>query len=307
MLIFLSIGAVILGALLLHFGGEGLLRSSVRVARGLGIPNLVIGIFVVAVVTSLPEALTSVVAQFQGLPGDMALGNVLGSNIANIALVFGVSLLFAPCTISHGIRIREMAVMLGAVVLISLLMLLGPITFRRSLLLLTALIGYLIYHLAEARKGRLKERPDVAYLRQSLLILISSVALFIGARFLLFGATKIAHFFGISARVIALTLVAIGTSLPELATAIAAARKKEEELVLGNVIGSNIFNPLLILPLAALVHPIQFSKEMFTQDLPFVFGFTLLLWGMVFFFRKLGRMHGMILLLAYFLYILYLY
>ena len=307
MTIFLAIGAIIIGVLLLHFGGERLLRSSITVARGLGLSSLVIGIFVVAVATSTPEILTSVIAQFKGMPGDIAMGNVLGSNIANISLVLGISLLISPCKLTKEIRLREMAFMLIAVLLISGLMWIGPITFRRSLLLVVALAGYLLFHYFEARKGRKPRCPKVAYLKESLLILIATVLLFLGARFLLYGAVKIATMFGIPARVISLTLIALGTSLPELATAIAAARRGEEEVVLGNVVGSNIFNPLLILPLAALVRPIVFSKEMFVQDAPIVLAFTLLLWGMVGFFKQLTRYHGMALLLAYFLYILYLY
>ncbi|MDX8431337.1 MAG: calcium/sodium antiporter [Candidatus Algichlamydia australiensis] len=307
MTILFAILAIVLGTLLLHFGGEKLLHSSIAVARGLGLSNLVIGIFVVAVATSMPEVLTSVIAQFKGMPGDIAMGNVLGSNIANIAVVLGVSLLISPCKLTKEIRFREMAFMTGALFLILAIMWIGPITFRRSLLLFAALIGYLAFHVIKAKKERKPRCRKTQYLKESLLILIATVLLFLGARFLLYGAVEIATWFGISARVISLTLIAIGTSLPELATAIAAARRNEEEVVLGNVIGSNIFNPLLILPAAALVHPIVFSKEMFVQDAPLVLVFTLLLWGMLALSKKLTRYHGMALLLAYFLYILYLY
>ncbi|NCM97952.1 MAG: calcium/sodium antiporter, partial [Rhodobacterales bacterium] len=250
----MDLARVAFGLLLLVLAGDALVRGAVNLALRLGIPALVVGLTVVAFGTSAPEMLVSVNATIDGKPG-IALGNVVGSNIANILLVLGISALIATIHSSRLDLTRSFVTMLAATVLFIVLCALGPITWWHGLILLAGLGVMLWDSFANASSAAEIEGADLdmpwwqvlAYLGVGL------VGLPVGADFLVEGSVNIARVLGISEAVIGLTLVAVGTSLPELATSIAAALRGQADVAMGNVIGSNVFNLLGIIGVSAMV------------------------------------------------------
>ncbi|HNH46862.1 MAG TPA: calcium/sodium antiporter [Myxococcota bacterium] len=257
---------VLVGIVLLLAGGELVVRGAGRLAMAAGLSPLVVGLTVVAFCTSAPELAASVVAATKGTP-EIALGNVIGSNIANIGLILGLAGLVRPFPVHGGILMREMPLVIGATALFGLVAWDGEFSRGDGSVLLVALVVYLGWMLrsergkgdAELEKeyGATFGKGGVAPVRQVALVLVGVALLVGGAELLVEGAVAIATAAGLSTRVIGLTVVAIGTSLPELASSLIAAWKKEGDIVLGNVLGSNIFNVLGILGVTALVHPFQ--------------------------------------------------
>jgi len=245
------------GFILLFIGGEGLVRGSVAIAERLGISKLLIGLVIVGFGTSMPELLVSVKAALDGAP-EIALGNVVGSNIANVLLIIGVAAVIAPITAWERTAVRE-ALVATLVSLAAFVLVQGEIITRNEgIAMLVVLAGYLFASYWLERRDResktfqheAEEFEDIPLPRPWLapvLALGGIAALVFGADMLVKGAVSIARDFGVSDAVIGLSLVAIGTSLPELATAIVAALRRHSDVVLGNVIGSNIFNILAIL------------------------------------------------------------
>jgi len=258
------------GLLALFLGGEALVRGSVGIARSLAIPPLLIGLTVVGFGTSTPELLVSVDAAWRGVP-DIALGNVIGSNIANILLIVGVSALVWPVRVLGDTLRRDTAVMMaGALVLVPIFAL-GQIGQVPGALLVAGLLGYLFWCYRQPGAAAVEgdDLPAPASTLVSVMwVLGGLVALMLGARFLVDGAVSIARGFGISEAFIGLTIVAVGTSLPELATSLIAALRRQSEVAIGNIVGSNIFNVFGVLGATAMIAPIPVSSRFLTFDLP---------------------------------------
>lgn len=299
------------GVVLLYFGAEGLVLGGARIALRCGVTQLVVGLTVVAFSTSTPEVLASLIAAIREGDGDLALGNVIGSNIANIGLVLGLSALVRPLELHHRLWRREMPIVVGVAILLSLLMLGSYIGRWRGLLLLILFLGYVLFQIWLGRKeggnGEIAEADLLntrsRWVRAILFLTLGVVALVVGAYFLVKGAIVIAQIFGMSQRLIGLTIVAVGTSLPELATSVVAASRGKSDISIGNVLGSNVFNILFIVGLVGLITPVGFTSQLLRFDVPVMIGMSLLLW--LFFWGRayLGRGRGVALLLLYALYV----
>ena len=250
------------GLVALVIGGDVLVRGAVGVAVRAGLSPFVIGLTLVGFGTSVPELMTSMIAAHDGLPG-IALGNVVGSNIANILLILGLAALIAPVPAQALVR-RDGLVMIGVSLLCAGLILMGDIGRLAGIACLILLLAYLLITL---RLGGADVDVDVPVERAPIwraivLFLVGLTGVMLGARFLVDGASEIARAFNVSNAVIGLTIVAVGTSLPELVTTVVAARKGEGEIAVGNIIGSNIFNVLGILGMTSAVFPLAVPAEM---------------------------------------------
>jgi cation:H+ antiporter len=297
------------GLILLFLGGEGLVRGSVTLAERLGISKLLIGLVIVGFGTSTPELLVSVKAALGGAP-EIALGNAVGSNIANVLLIVGLASVITPILGWERTAVRE-ALVAALVSLAALVLVQGEvITKLEGIAMLVALAGYLFasYWLekkdpkAKTFQHATEEFEDIPLPRPWLapvLALGGIVALVFGADLLVEGGVKIARVFGVPDAVIGLSLVAIGTSLPELATAVVAAIRRHSDVVLGNVIGSNIFNILAILGVTAVIQPIAVSSRFREIDTPVMLGVALLLLALLFVSKSIGRLWGLLMLALY--------
>lgn len=299
----------------LYLGAEGLVRGSVALALQLGLSRLVIGLTVVAFGTSTPELVVSVKAALNGLYG-ISLGNVAGSNICNIALILGISALIQPLRIDAQVVRLQIPIMILVSILLTVFLLDGGIgRFEGACLFL----GILVYmgaslYLARKEKGALDGNPSgpttpeapVGRVWVSLLFVAVGLGLLMaGAQFFLTGAVSLARNLGVSEAFIGLTIVALGTSLPELATSMMAALKKEGDIAVGNVVGSNIFNILSILGVTSLVHPIEMGGIRMI-DMAVMLGIAILVLPMARSGFRLNRWEGAILLAVYGGYIAYL-
>ena len=287
----------------LFFGGEALVRGSVGVAQRLSMSSLLIGLTVVGFGTSTPELLVSVNAALRGVP-DIALGNVIGSNIANVLLIVGVSALVWPIAVSGGTLKRDTAVMMAAAIILVPVFALGQLGRSTGVVLFAALITYLVVAYRQSRnvpagQGNAGLPGAASNVWVSLAwVLGGLILLMFGARFLVNGAVTIPRTFGMSEAFIGLTIVAVGTSLPELATSLIAALRKQSEIAIGNIVGSNIFNILGILGLTAVVAPIPVASRFLTFDLPILISVSLILTLLL---RRavIGRGVGVVMLAAY--------
>lgn len=287
------------GLVLLIVGGEGLVRGAVNLALRLGIPALIVGLTVVAFGTSAPELLVSVNAALKGQSG-IALGNVVGSNIANILLILGLPALITVIHSSKSETQRSYTMMIGASMLLIVLCFVGPLTWWHGLILLAGLVAMIWdnIRLARAHRAQAVEEdvegadPGMAAWKIGAYLVMGLVALGFGADLLVEGASNIALSFGISPEVIGLTLVAIGTSLPELVTSIVAAVRKQADVAMGNVIGSNIFNILSILGITAVISPLEVAPSFLNSDLWVMLGVAFLLAPFAYFRRDIGRATG---------------
>jgi len=305
------------GLVLLFVGGEGLVRGSVAIAERLGISKLLIGLVIVGFGTSTPELLVSVNAALDGAP-EIALGNVIGSNIANVLLIIGVAALIAPVRNWDRTAVRE-ALVATLVSLVAFALVQGEVITRiEGLAMLAVLAGYLFSSYWLEKRSReqktfqhqTEEFEDIPLKRPWLapvLALGGIAALVFGADMLVEGAVNIARDFGVPDAVIGLSLVAIGTSLPELATAIVAAIRRHSDVVLGNVIGSNIFNILAILGVTVVIQPIEVSARFRDMDTPVMLGAALFLLVLLFASRSIGRLWGALMLAAYAVYMVVLF
>jgi cation:H+ antiporter len=304
---------LILGLVVLIIGGELLVRSAVSLAKKFHISTLVIGMTVISFGTSAPELIVSINAAIGGHP-EIAIGNVIGSNIANLALVLGVTVLIFPIAVDRNTKIIDWPMMMLATLLFFLFSLDGIIQFYEgvSLFLILVTFTYIII-----RNSRRKTKRELAMAEQieeaaldedsvpkSLLILLLGLTgLFFGARWLLDGAVNIALAWGMEERVIAVTIVAFGTSVPELITSGIAALKKETDISVGNLIGSNIFNIMAVIGLTSIVHPISVSQKSINFDMWWVIGIAVAILPMMLIGKKIGRLKGAILLSTYIIYI----
>jgi cation:H+ antiporter len=300
---------ILIGLLGLFFGGEALVRGSVAIAERLGVSKLVIGLTIVGFGTSTPELLVSVNAALAG-SSDIALGNVVGSNTANILLILGLSAIVYPIT-GWDLNVRRDVFVALAVAVLTLVLVQFSVIGRLSgLLMFGTLIAYLWYTFTSSRLAPSQITDNTDPHQHSSLspqialgaVVLGLLLLVFGADFLVEGATNIARSYGISEAVIGLTIVAVGTSLPELATSVLAALRKHSDVALGNVVGSNIFNILGILGLTALVKPVGVSAGFSSFDVPVMLAVTLGLAGLLFFAKSIDRRIGAVMVGLYAVY-----
>jgi cation:H+ antiporter len=293
------------GLALLLAAGDILVRGAVALSLRLGVSALVIGLTVVAFGTSAPELLVSVQAALRGAPG-IAVGNVVGSNIANILLVLGIPALIAAIDASKHDTRRSYVQMLAASLVLIVLCFMGPLGYWHAAVLLGLLGVVLVDMVRSDGDGRIEAVDEIGAVtahaplwRPLGLVAIGLVGLPIGADLLIDGAIGIATRLGLSDAVIGLTLVAVGTSLPELATTVSAAFRDRADLAFGNVVGSNVFNILGILGITSLFGPVPIGPEFLTRDLWVMLAAALLLVPVVFLGWRITRAGGVLLLLAY--------
>ncbi|MFV0293821.1 MAG: calcium/sodium antiporter [Paracoccus sp. (in: a-proteobacteria)] len=300
---------ILAGLGLLVLGGDYLVRGSVALALRLGIAPAIIGLTVLAFGTSAPELIVSIAAAIGGQPG-IALGNVVGSNIANILLILGATAIIAPVLSNDNELKVSWGYAVAASVLLILLCLTGSLAWWHGTILLCGLTVTLTTQIRSARTGH-GHTPELGHGPASpgqiiFWLVIGMTALPIGAQLLVNGASSIARTFGISETVIGLTLVAIGTSLPELSTSVASALRGQVDMALGNVIGSNLFNILAIMGITAFFGPIPVPDEMLRFDLWFMLACTLIVGPFLFRHIPIGRLMGAALLAVYATYTLWL-
>lgn len=308
-----------LGLVILLLAGDALVRGAVNLSLRLGVPALIVSLTIVAFGTSAPELLIAIKAVEENAPG-IALGNVVGSNTANILLVLGVPALLATLHTSECNTRRNYVFMLLATVLFIGLAFCGTFTIWSGMILLAALSLVLLNAFRQAKAHRnacgsgcegeeeldgLEEAdPNMPYWRIAIYLVLGLIGLPMGAHLLVDNASIIARTYGVSETVIGLTLVAVGTSLPELATTVMAALRRQADVALGNVIGSNMFNLLAIVGIATLVGPIPVDPEFLEFDLWVMLGASLLLIPFVFFRLDITKIWGGILTAAYLIYVL---
>jgi cation:H+ antiporter len=289
------------GFVLLLFGAEYLVRGAVSIARKLKVSAMVIGMTIVAWGTTAPELTVSLQAAIANAPG-IAIGNVVGSNIANILLVLGASAAIFPIVVKPRDLYRDAAVMMTSALLFAALALSGTIERWQGVLMVAALIVFSLYAFAaERRRGKtegpgelaeeFREVPQAAWLA-ALSVFGGLLAIIYGANLLVTGATTAARLLGVGEEVIGLTVVAVGTSLPELATAVVAAYRRNSDVALGNVIGANIYNLLAIIGLVSAVTPVPIPGQILTFDLWFMLSVTALMLTLVVVQNGLRRWAG---------------
>lgn len=306
-----DLAVLISGLVVLYFGAEWLVRGASRLASSLGVSPIVIGLTVVSLGTSAPELVVCLVAALQGNPG-LAIGNVMGSNLANIGLILGLTSLVHPLEVKHRVVWREMPVMLLITFAIY------PIAFDRVLsrmdgfMLLLVLLAYLVWVFRSGHPDEIKSshgpRDSMATSEEAASLLnlkdighvaLGSAFLVLGGYCIVKGAVEIASALGISEVIIGLTVVAIGTSLPELATSLVAAMRQEVDIAVGNIIGSNIFNLTAIFGTTAIVRPIMIPETVLSRELAGVVLMSLLLLPILRNGWQIKRWEGALLLTAY--------
>jgi cation:H+ antiporter len=297
-LVVIALGAIAFGIFLLIKGGDWTVDNAVIIAEQSGLSKLFIGATIVAFGTSAPELVTSVNANLSGFPG-IAVGNVIGSNIANILLVVGIAAMIAPIVFSRAEVRVDTLVMLGATVAMVLAILNGLLPRWGGFAMLAAIIVYVIYQYS-ASKVDIAEGDDEGGAANPLLMLIGGIAtLVIGSEILVQGAVAGGVALGVPEAVIGMTLIAFGTSLPELTACVVAARKGQSEMIVGGIVGSNIFNILSVLAISAIARPLIIDDRFARFDMPIVVGVTLLFAVFLLFAGRIGRVTGAVMFAGY--------
>ncbi len=313
----LSITAVLGGFVLLVWGADRFVHGAAALARNLGISPLVIGLTIVGIGTSAPEILVSAVASLQGNPA-MGVGNAIGSNITNIALVLGLTALIIPLSVNSQTLKREYPVMFLIMLLALILVFDGELSRMDGIILLSGLfimVYWMIRLGMKEKKDPLEleyehEIPHLTTGKAVFWLIVGMVLLLVSSRILVWGAVNIAQTLGVSDLIIGLTIVAIGTSMPELAASLMSALKKEPDIAIGNVIGSNMFNLLAVLGLPGLIQPHLLDSAVLSRDFPWMIGLSIALFVVAYGFRGQGRINrweGLLLLGSYFTYLGVLY
>ncbi len=311
----MSVIYVLLGALLLYLGGEALVRSASFLARAWGVSSIVIGLTVVALGTSSPELFAALIAALTGSPS-MALGAVVGSNIANIGLILGLSCLIFPIQATRSFAKREVPLMIASGALLIPFCWYGWFGRVTGIAFFSILVVYMLILVRETKAERKNNHNNgdettsvnSFQIAQALFgVAVGIGLLVVGAKSLIYGAETIAHAIGIPERIIGLTVVAFGTSLPEMAACVVAALRRESDIVLGNLIGSNIFNSLGVLGTTVAICPIPVDWVAIQIDLFVMLGITFLALPFIATRLKIGRIEGSILLVLYISYVGYLF
>ena len=309
---------IILGLSLLAVGGEFLVKGSVSLALRLKISTLVVGMTVVSFATSAPELLVSLDAALSGY-SDISLGNVIGSNIANIGLVLGFTALIFPLNITNDTYKTNYPMLLGvSLAFVLLIYQFHAIEFWMGTLFVLSLLIFVFLILRSSRKKGVQSAQEDEFLEEvksypvwksTTYLILGGLALYYGADFLINGAIGIAREWGVTERVVSISVVAIGTSVPELAASVVAAVRKEESLAIGNLLGSNIFNVLAVLGITSLLTDLPVGDaKIYTKDIWMMLGFVLLLYPIMRVYSKstINRLEGSVMLLAYIAYIYFL-
>jgi cation:H+ antiporter len=303
--------AIAFGLVLLVWSADRFVEGSAAAARKFGIPPLLIGMVIVGFGTSAPELVVSFLASYQGNAG-IALGNAYGSNITNIALILGLTALVSPIAVHSQVLRKELPILMAITALAGWQVWDGEITRFDALVLLAVFGGLMIW---TVRQGMQKQTDALGVEMEQELnvhamsipraifwVVIGLIFLIVSSRILVWAAVQLAHFFGIDDLLIGLTIVAVGTSLPELASSLIAARKGEHDIALGNILGSNLFNTLAVVGLAGIVHPLKADPAVFSRDIMVMAGLTASLFVFGYGFRgtgRLNRVEGGVLLLSY--------
>ncbi len=308
---YLAIIAIIAGFAILIWAADRFVVGASATARNLGVSPLIIGLTIVAFATSTPEMFIAAIASWQGNPG-LGIGNAIGSNIANIGLIIGVTALIIPLSIHSKLLKREYPVLIAIMILAAVLIIDGELSIIDGVILLIAFAVMVYWMVIISLNDRNKdamakefsaEIPKQMPMRRGILLLVLGLAgLIIGSKILVVGSVDIAQKLGMSDLVVGLTIVAVGTSLPELAAAIASVIKKEPDLALGNVVGSNMFNTLAVLPLPGIIAPGNVADSLLIRDFPVMIGITIVLYIMSLKISgpsRIGRVKGLILLLGF--------
>ena len=309
--LFLNLLKIIIGFILLIKGADFFVDGSAAIAKKLGVPQIVIGLTIVAMGTSAPEAAVSISAGVKGNNG-ISIGNVLGSNIMNILLILGITAVITTLKVKKDtVKIDIPFMIICTIILITWGMVGKKLTIVTGITFLCLLFGYLGYLFWYSKHGNNEEEEelkDVKLWLVPIFILGGLAAIIFGSDLTVDGASSIARTFGVSDRVIGLTIVALGTSLPELMTSVTAARKGNADLAIGNIVGSNLFNILFILGLTGLIIDLPYisSKANFTVDGLVALLAALMLWILTFKNKRLGRVGGLIMLTTYAAYFTYL-
>jgi len=315
----MSAAAIVVGFVLLVWGAERFVLGASATARSFGVSPLIVGLTIVGFGTSAPELLVSGVAAWNGNPG-LAIGNGLGSNITNIALVLGVAALVKPLDVHSQTLRRELPVLLMIMAFVLVLILDSDLSRGDGLLMLCGLVLMIYWLVMLGMRSRSDpminefdaEMPEQMTVAKSLMwLILGMVVLFVGSQVLVKGAVEIAVALGISDLIIGLTIIAIGTSLPELAATVMSALRNEHDIAIGNVIGSNMFNLLGVMGLPGLLSPTTLASDVLTRDYPLMIGLTVALFVMAYGFRgghgRINRVEALILIAVFsgYLYILY--
>ena len=310
--------AVAFGLALLVWSADRFVEGSASTARHIGMPPLLIGMVIVGFGTSAPEMVVSTLAASQGNPG-IALGNAYGSNIANIAFILGLTALISPLAVHSQVLRKELPILTAVTALAAYQLWDGELTRIDSLVLLGAFGGLMAWTIwqglrkkADALGNEMERELEVHAMpigRAIFWLVMGLVLLITSSRILVWGAVEIAHGFGVSDLIIGLTIVAVGTSLPELASSVIAARKGEHDIALGNILGSNLFNTLAVVGIAGTIQPMTVAQEVFSRDILVMAVLTLSLFVIGYGFRgpgRINRFEGAALLAGYMGYTAYL-
>lgn len=307
----LSIATIIVGLVLLLWSADKFIEGAAAVAKSLGLSTLLIGMLVVGFGTSAPELAVSAISALHGNPG-IALGNGYGSNITNIALVLGLTAVISPVAIQKTVLKKEIPLLIGVTLLAFWHLQDGQLSRLEAISEIVILVGAFIWLVFSSQTTFEEEEvPAISSGMAWVWLIVGFALLVISSRMLVWGAVNIAHAFGVSDLVIGLTVVAIGTSLPELAASAFAAKKGEHDLVVGNVIGSNLFNTFAVVGLAGTIHPLAVPSDVLTRDWPLMFALTLLVF-LIGYFQKnkpkqqISRVMGAVMLAVYIGYTVYL-
>jgi cation:H+ antiporter len=304
----------IAGLVALFYGAEWLVRGAARLARSLGISAIVVGLTIVAFGTSAPELVVTSLAVMRGQP-DVGVGNIVGSNVVNIAAILGLSAIVSTVRVHPGLITREMPIMIAAAVALMVVGYDGTITRLDGGILLGGFILFLLFMLRAAQGGEPTPALEIEFEEfeenrgmtntgstpraNAFLILIGLVGLIAGAELLVRAAVSVARSVGISELVIGLTVVSIGTSLPELATSVIAAIRGEADIAVGNVVGSNVFNVLAVLGIAPLIQPVSVDRSLYDFEMWVMLALSVILPVFCRSGHRLARIEGMVLLLGY--------
>ena len=311
---FTTIVFLIFGLLLLLYSGKYLVESSVVIARQFHIPSGIIGLTIVAFGTSAPELLVSVQAAIHGYP-DMAIGNVIGSNITNILLVLGLTAIIFPITFQRSSIFVDWPIMFFFSLLLLVFLIDNQLSRFEGAVFALLLLFYILFSIRQSRKPVNTDVEKIVILQKTpwwislVIFLLSCAGLAFGASLLVDNAAQMALNFGISERVIAVTMVALGTSLPELVTSLIAAIKREMEISLGNILGSNMMNIVSVLGITSLIKPIHTVPEVLRIDMPWMIGSALLLFACMLPLKRgrITRLQGAIMFFTYTSYIYFIF
>ena len=294
---------IVVGFVLLIYGADWLVRGAVAIANKLKIPALIVGLTIVAFGTSTPEFVVSIKAALNGV-GGISVGNIVGSNIANILLILGVAGIISSVTCDRKVFLRDWSFMMFTTILFVVFALSGKFVFWHGLIMLAMLIGFIVFNYINSKAEDVSSETESPVAKKNWLVVIGVTAvglvgIMYGADLLVKGAVILAKLFGVSEAIIGLTIIAVGTSLPELATTVVAAIRKQNGVALGNVVGSNIWNIVFIMGATSSIVDVEVVKQIMVYDMWVMVGATAVLLPIMMTQSKLNRVEAILFLLLY--------